>query len=357
LRSVLTIDRESTRRPRTIHEFADAIGVSATTISRTLSGRGRVSPETRRMVLARMEELGYTPNATAQRLVTGRTQTVLFECGEIPSVTDLYMLEAIRGAQRTLTVQQFGLLLGSPNGDSVGTVVSGAVDGAILVADDDTSYVSGDGDHGITQAIAVQIAERGKPCVVIGHTVVPDPRVGSVVLDLEQGAREVARYLVQMGHRRIGFLAARRAETVQCAFRDELARLGAPLDPEYVIVSGNTVEHGEQGMQALLRLPKPPTVVFARNDTLASGARRGARACGMRVPEDVSLVGHDDVPFAGLMDPPLTTVQVNASRLGQAAAEMLIEMLDQPEIAPPARVVPTSLVVRETVVGLNPIQE
>lgn len=334
----------------TIDEFAREIGVSTSTVSRTLSGSGRISANTRQMVFQRMEELGYTPNATAQRLASGKTQTVLFDCGEIPPFADMYMLGVMRGAQRALAKHGYGMLLNSPNSDPVTTVIRGAVDGAILVGDD-TANAAMDG----TVAMALQIANRGKICVVLSHAMVSDRRIGSVVLDAESGARELARALVKQGHRRTGFICSRTQDSVWNAFQDELAQIGGTSI--LMVVTGNMVEDGEDGMRRLLALHEGdrPTAVFARNDTLAAGALRAARHQGLRVPEDISLIGHDDVIFAQLLEPSLTTVRVDCERLGNVAAEMVLTMIEaakpkeQMGETPPPCYVPTAVVWRDSV--------
>lgn len=337
-------------RPKTIYEFAEAIGVSATTISRTLSGRGRVSAATRQMILTQMETLGYTPNVTAQRLVTGRTQTVLLDCGKSSLFADLFIIELVHGIQMALEQRRYGLLLNAPGGDSLRTVTTGTVDGVILVAGDNT----GEDEDTDPAVIAEQITVRNVPCVVICHDAVAKHRgVGSVVVGLQDGAIQVARKLVAEGHRRIGFLSSRPNDKVLRHFREELTRLGVDLPERQIIIAGRTVDGGEQGMRELFRQAEPPTVVFTRTDTLAAGALRAARRMGVRVPEDVSLVGHDDVPFASLIEPPLTTVRVDCTRIGEAAAQMLLDMLDTPDFTPPMpRLIPTALVNRDSVAAI-----
>jgi DNA-binding LacI/PurR family transcriptional regulator len=334
----------------TIDEFARAVGVSTTTVSRTLSGRGRISPATRQRILEKMRDLGYTPNVTAQRLAKGRTHTILLDCGTGSVFADVFMMELVRGIQKALERRGYGLLLNAPDGDPLRAVIGGAVDGVILVGGDST------GEEGVRPAASVAevIAPHCVPCVVIGHQPAEEqPGVGSVVVGLESGAREAARMLTEYGHRRIAFISSMAEDREREAFRDELAKHGIDLPGEQVIVAGRTMEGGERAMRALLQQPKPPTAVATRTDTLAAGALRAAHRLGVRVPEDVSIIGHDDVPFATVVEPPLTTVRVDCARLGEEAAEMLLELLDKPGEAPAPRIVPTTLVVRETVVAPN----
>ncbi len=325
----------------TIRELAQAIGVSPSTVSRVMHGRGRISSATRQMVLRRIQEAGYTPNINAQRLAVGRTQMVALDCGDwAGALANMFFAELTRGVQDALDAQGYGLLLNTASGNLQRWVRSRAVDGVILTS------------GGMREESVLQdLAGAGTPCVVIeNHAVENLPGVGSVIIGLRDGARQVAQLLVAQGHRRIGFLGNMDTRNlVFVTFRDELQRLGVALPDEMVIHGNITPEDGERGLQALLSRPKPPTAVFARSDELAAGVLRGARRQGVQVPKELSVVGHDDVPFAALAEPPLTTVRINCAELGKLATEMLLALIQQPEHCPEPRTVHSELVVRETV--------
>lgn len=325
----------------TLRELAQAIGVSPTTVSRAMHGRGRISAATRQKVLQRIQEAGYTPNVHAQRLKAGRTQVIALDFGYWSDVlSDMFFVELTRGIQDALEEHGYGLLLTTKNTALQQWVNSRAVDGVILATGGPRK-----------ESMPRDIAASGTPCVVIGHDVISGlPGVGSVVVGLRNGARQVAQMLVEHGHRRIACLGSEmEGDMALAAFREELERLGGALPTELVRIVGATPQNGADGMRALLALPDPPTAVFARTDALAAGVLQAARLQGIAVPEELSLVGHDDVPFAGLAEPPLTTVRVNCLELGRLATEMLFSLIQQPEISPEARVVETELVVRETV--------
>src|SRR5690348_8224895 len=164
-----------------IKEFARAVGVSPTTVSRAINGRGRLSDATRRMVLERMEELGYTPNLNAQRLSHGRTYLVALDFGDWHDyLSDMYFVEITRGVQDVLEARGYGVLLCGPGAVLNRWVKTGAVDGVILVGNPADKSVSRD------------IAHVGTPCVVIGNYPVERiPGVGSVVVGVRSGARQV----------------------------------------------------------------------------------------------------------------------------------------------------------------------
>ncbi len=333
----------------TIDEFARSVGVSTATVSRALSGRGPVRPATRRLVLLRMEELGYAPNLAARSLVTGRTNTVLLACGELPAVGDLFTLEMIRGVQKALATHRYSLLLNAPDGadDGVLGVVTGrAVDGVLLMDDDDTAP-----DPLI---LANKITKRGTPCVVIGHRpILGRSNLGSVVIDVEASAEAAASFLVAQGHRSIGFIGSRHPDKMLDRFRKTLEASGSTLRDSAVVIAGKDSEEGRRALHKLLERPQsaPLTAVFARNDSLAIGALQAARVRGLRVPDDLSIVGHDDIPFSALTAPPLTTMKVDCAQVGAAAAEMLLRLFREGSSSPEVCVLQPELIVRETVAG------
>ena len=322
-----------------IREFAREIGVSPTTVSRSLSGRGRVGEKTRAMILARMAELDYVPHLPAQRLATRRSYMVALHFdAPTDAFFDLYAMEFVRGIHDALHARGYGLLLSGGAESLDRWTKSGAVDGVIAVAHDyeNDSY-------------ARHVASLGVACVVIGtRDWSSEAGVGAVAIDLTSGARQVAQALWERGHRRIGFIGSPASQPVLDAFRGDLTRLGVKRRDLLIAKGGDKSEDGERAMRELLALPSPPTAVFARNDELAVGALRGARQLGVTVPRDVSLIGHDDLPIARLTEPPLTTVRVNCLEVGRAACETLFASLKTPQENRVAQSVRTELVLRET---------
>ena len=333
-------------RALNIKEFADAIGVSPTTVSRSITQRGRVSEETRAMVLQRMDELGYSPNLHAQRLISGRSNTVaLCLSGGSAPATDLFLAGLIRGLQGALQFYDNGLLILGPGDMLRRWVDSRAVDGVILI---------GGSSH--ADESARQIARPGVPCILIGSSALPaENNVGQVVIDLAGGSAAVARALFERGHRRIGFIGSSYSQSVLPAFGRELEQLGAPLSPELTLIAGDNSADGARAMNEMLALPDPPTAVFARTDELAVGALRAARRSGVAVPAQLSLVGHDDLAYARFSEPPLSTVRIDCDAVGKAVVATLFEMIeraDAADVASVPRVVPTELVLRQSVAEL-----
>ncbi len=319
-----------------IKAIAASTGVSPSTVSRALSGKGRLSAATRVRILERIEEAGYAPNLHARRLATGRSHVIAIDYGGSPdALADLYLIELTRSLQEPLEARGYSLLLNRDRQPLRRLVRSRAVDGVLLLSDRCQ-------DH------AAQLAADGAACVVIAaRPVTGIPGVACVVEELRSGARQVARLLAGQGHRRIGYAGSNFPDIVLTAFRDELVALGVPLTDDLVLIPGRTPQAGAAAVAELLARSSPPTALFARTDALAFGALRQAHRLGVRVPEDLSLVGHDDVPFAALTEPPLTTVRIDCARVGQAAAEALLALIHGTGGAEPP-VIETELVVRES---------
>jgi DNA-binding LacI/PurR family transcriptional regulator len=296
------------------------------------------------MVLERMKELGYIPNPHAQQLVTGRGRMVMLHAA---GVEVEFMFQMARGIQNTLAAQGYGLLLDSMSGlDQDGSllhdwIASGAVDGTIVIA----------GTPDMAGAVAKLLNPR-TPIVAVGYpSFEPAPRAGSVIWNLTTGASQVADLLLNFGHKRIGFIDIGRSDPVIEAFRSRLGRRGVSLDSDLVVVAEGSFdpEYGAEAMRDLLAMPSRPTAVFVRNDVLAIGALHEVRRAGLRVPDDISIVGHDDLPLARYTDPQLTTVRVDCFEMGRISADMIFSLLDKPNVVLlPKTVDCTSLVVRET---------
>jgi DNA-binding LacI/PurR family transcriptional regulator len=329
-----------------ITEIAEKLGLSPTTVSRSLSGRGRISESTRQKVLSQAAKLGYVPNYHAQHLATGRSGVILLHAADVEVE---FMLEMARGIHQALQAQGLGLvidaagMLGEENAVLDTWAKSRAVDGAIIIT----------GAPSPTHLPALVSANI--PLVTVGYPWVLDlARVGSVTWNLAAGAGQVAAHLFDLGHRRIGYIDIGHDDMLVDSFRTSLHELGLALPDNYIYTACDAQpEAGAAALRQLLSLPQPPTAVFARNDLLAVGALAQAYRQGLRVPHDLSIVGHDDLPLARYAIPPLTTVHVDCPKVGAAAAEILSGLMAkknaaQRKIAPSQLVECVSLVIRES---------
>lgn len=308
----------------TIKEFAQRIGVSTATVSRAIHGRGRISSATREMILRRMEELGFTPNLHAQNLAVRQSRAVGLEClGHTEMLTDMFLIALARGIQQVLSTHGYQLLLnpvGVTNEEESllrQWISSRAVDGVVIIGDPDVPVTW----------LRRLFTFKTFGVVVVHHPPPPLPHVGCVMLDLSQGLAQAAELLGALGHRQIGVIGSTEHDPALKFFVEEVRKSGGQVAEEHVLYAGQTPEDGARAMQKLLRAAPRPTAVFVRTDVLALGAMQAAREAGIDIPRDISLVAHDDVPFAQWTAPPLTTVRIDYEKIGKSAVEMLLAML------------------------------
>lgn len=328
-----------------IKEVARKIGVSPYTVSCALRNRGELSQETRQRVLQQVRELGYTPNINGQRLVQGRSQLIALDDRRPGLFSDIFAMQLARGIQYALQRRGYSLLLntvdehGEANRQLKQWVLSRTVDGVVLVG------------HISYESLVREIATPQTPCVVIDTLIADIPHVASVMKD-RLGEQQVARLFVEQGHRYIGFLdepqIQQKPNDVLEAFSGELRRLGVPLESRSILSTPNNPDGGAEGMRSLMAQTPRPTAVFARTDAMALGALREARRLGLRVPEDVSLAGHDDLPLAEFTEPPLTTVRIDCRAAGEAVTEALFQLMEKPD-SRQTWWMETSLVIRQSV--------
>lgn len=323
----------------TISDVARKAGVSESTVSRVLNGTARVAELKRRAVEQAIEALGFQPNAFARGLATGRSRAV----GVVTQAIDSpFYGEGMRGIERTLHDNGYTpiFMSGHWNSDDeercIRELIQRRVDGLILFA----------GRLG-----AGRIAEFASqlPIVVTGRTV-EAPGVYSLAVDDVEGAQLATRHLIELGHRRIAFIGGPRDHPDALArfngFRAALDAAGLDC-PARLVVPGNfTEDGGRQAGERLLALGEPFTAVVCANDQTAFGLQLALYRRGLKVPEQVSVVGFDDVAAAAFFIPPLTTVRQPVDQMGECAAQALLLMIEggTPRLAAPG----VHLVVRES---------
>jgi LacI family transcriptional regulator len=309
-----------------------------------------VSPKTRARVLEVARELDYTPSAAARTLVMQRSQVigVLLHTGEgHPDLQHPFFQEVLVGLKHRLGAGGYDLLLFATenpgNGFSEYSYVRRArhhrVDGLVVMGVDPA-------DPEIQKLVRSPIPLVAVDAEVMGR------RSGYVISDNQAGGRLAVRHLREQGHERIaivtGMLATRPGADRLLGYRAELEAQGLPYRDDYVQEGDFYFDSGHRGMQALLALAEPPTAVFAAGDLMAAGAVRAVEEHGLSVPDDVALVGFDDIQLAAMMQPSLTTIRQDKIGLGAAAGEALLRMLEQADTAPPITSLPVELVVRES---------
>jgi DNA-binding LacI/PurR family transcriptional regulator len=322
-----------------IKDIAKAAGVSHSTVSRALSDNPLIAEATRRRIQRIAQKMGYTPNAIARGLVTQRTHAI----GVIvTTIEDPFIAEVVRGIEDVAGDHNYRVFLGTSHNDParevnlVKALREWRVDGVIVAS----SRVGA-----LYQPL---LKEIGAPIVLINNQNQQRGRyIHSISVDDTQGGELATRYLVEQGHRVIGYVSGPRDYAAERnrldGYTRALAQAGIAFDPALVQQGNGRADGGEQVARLLPHLPAL-TAIFCYNDMTAIGALAALKRHSVRVPDDVSLVGYDDIPFAALVDPPLTTIHQPKDEMGRMAVRMLLDLLDGKRVE--NVIVPGKLVVR-----------
>ncbi len=331
--------------PAKIADVAKLSGVSAATVSRTLANPEIVAKATRDRVLAAVRQTGYTPNVAARNLRARRSHMALVV---VPNIENPFFAEVLRGIDETLSRRGYGLIIAnldnSPDKESryVDLASAGQVDGVLLLC-----------GH-VLKGTSRTLIDADVP-IVAACEAIPGGRFSHVEVDNRIAAAAAARHLVELGHRRIGYVSGPAVNILDKArragFWDALAAGGLQASASVVWEGDFTFTAGERAAGALLGMTKKqrPTAVFAANDEMAIGFLKTVRAAGLRVPEDLSIVGFDAIEYAEYCEPPLTTVHQPRREIGARAAELLADAMaaDAP-VRPVAVTLAAKLLVRKS---------
>jgi LacI family repressor for deo operon, udp, cdd, tsx, nupC, and nupG len=329
--------------PATIRDVANELGMSVATVSRALSQPELLRPQTRDRVLSVVAKLGYRPNVLARSLRRGRTHAIVLV---VPKLSPFF-LEIYAGAEEAAQTAGLSVLLGNSDGEVerveayFDQVISGRADGIILLTGALPSAYA-DGRRAIPPLVTV--LER-----IRGHKDSDDVPV--IRIDHRAGSAEITTHLIDLGHHRIAHIAGtRRAASSEHrinGYKDALAAAGIPFDSDLVVPGDFSMQSGAEAMERLLALDDPPTGVFAGNDEMAFGAVKTARAHGLTVPDDLSMVGFDDQTTAAFYNPPLTTIHTPCREIGRQATQQLMELIAGGDVAREI-VLETKLIVRDS---------
>ncbi len=329
----------------TSHDVARLAGVSRTTVSLVLNNapNAHISPETRRRVLEAARQLNYHPNAVARSLVSQRTMTLGLVLCQTPEqvFADPFLPQVLLGVNTVAQARGYRILLetvADTNGDGYTTLaLEKRIDGFIL-----------SGPRSNDQALRA-LHEEGFPIVLLGQ--LRDTDIPFVDVDNEAAAYTAVEHLIRLGHKRIalitnGPLEYTASQDRLAGYRRALEAHGIPYEPCLVAEGAFKEESGQAAMERILTNRPWPTAVFAAGDAVALGAMVALRRRGIRIPEDMALVGFDDIPLAAYVDPPLTTVRLPAYELGREAAKLLIDIVEGVEPEQTRILLETTLVVR-----------
>ncbi|MBX3065777.1 MAG: LacI family DNA-binding transcriptional regulator [Anaerolineae bacterium] len=344
----------------TLKEVAQRANVSTATVSKVLSNTPYVSEATRERVLEAVEELGYIPNLAARALSKGRTYVVgVIYPYHYTVFSDPLLLAVIEGIESVCTERGYNMLISTPripvsDAEPFQRLIrSGYLDGAVVFETLPKELVS------------APLHQFGYPWVAIGyHAALGQSNI--IRPDDEGGAKSIARHLISLGHRQFGIIGVdpgdhSAAEPRLAGYRAAFEEAGLDFNAVPHVYGNFTGNSGYQGAQALLNLQPRPTALLCMNDRMAIGAIQWAQEAGLRIPDDLSVVGFDDISDAQHSHPPMTTVRQPAGEIGAKAATLLFDLISQqhgdsqrskqpqnyPQGSTPI-IFPTELVIRES---------
>ncbi len=336
-----TSTMEALRTPASIKDIARLAGVSHSTVSRALRNSPLVNPKTTSEIQEIARQLAYQPSAVARGLVTRKTLTIGVV---VTTIADPFVSEVVTGIELAANDSGYSVFLADSNADPareksvVHSFAERRVDGIVV-----TSSRVG--------ALYTPLLSQMMVPIVLINNQNHGQFVHSVMIDNVQGSREATAHLIGLGHRRIAYVGDRfghQSDTERSeGYSQALAAAGLPFVPELVVHGDSKPDEGILAMDKLLALPDPPTAVFCYNDMTALGVLRSAHSHRLRVPEDVSVVGFDDLFIASYTQPQLTTVRQPMQRMGRMAMESLLKLMEG-HPSGEGITVPAELIVRES---------
>ncbi len=327
----------------TLSEVAAEAGVSPTAVSRYLNKRIALPLSTRKRIDAAIAKLDYRPNVLARRLSTGKTEALSLVAADIANP---FFAELAAAVEREAHERGYAVYISSTasgagsEADAIRRLTDGHVDGLIMM----TNQV----DDGTLARLL-----DGLGNVVLLDEAIAGPAVPKILVENAEGTAMATRHLLAAGHRDIALISGPpRLLTVTerlAGFMGAMAEAGLEVPPGRVLLGSYTSRFGDAAATVLLEEPNPPTAILACSDFIAMGVVRAARRRGLVIPDDLSLVGFDDMAIAELIDPPLTTVRQPIEEMGRLAVRHLLCLLDG-EQAPPAETrLPVRLILRHSV--------
>lgn len=315
-----------------IKKVARLAGVSIATVSRCINKPEKVTEQTRIKVQSAIENTGYTPNSLAQRFRSGKTHQVLVA---VPSIGDPFFTKVMRGVRSAANALGYTIVIRETRQDMMSadeinvTLESKQADGLVLL--NNMTFVAGrlnGADH-------------------------PQLRPPAVQIDNAAAAREMTEYLIGQGHRRIGMICGRKKPSFaerERGFRETMQKARLKISNSWIFDAENSLDGGRRAARQILECTNRPTAVFCVSDELAIGCMHEFQRAGLQVPDDISVVGFDDIRYAEVTNPPLTTVRQPAEEMGERIVRKLCAAIrDEKPGEPETQVVPHQLVIRQSV--------
>ena len=327
-----------------IYQVAKRAGVSTATVSRVLSQPDVVAPETRRRVMRAVERLGYEPNSAAKNLRTLRTAKLLVT---VPDISNPFFSLILQGIEETAQRAGYAVLVGDTQHDErredsyAAMLKRKEADGLIFLG------------HRLPKTAAELVRTVAPRCAPVVNGCEFSPRLGipSVHIDNAKAASEAMDHLYRLGHRRVGIVTGPLLSPLS---RDRLSGAAgrakqAKADRDFIVMNGDfSIESGSVAAERLLGRRDPPTAIFCFNDEMAMGVLETAKRRRLRVPDDLSVVGFDDIRFARYTDPPLTTIAQPMRAIGEGTVRLLLQILNGNGHAPESVTLPHTLTIRSS---------
>ncbi|NLG98750.1 MAG: LacI family transcriptional regulator [Chloroflexi bacterium] len=326
----------------TIRQVAEQAGVSTATVSRVLSGASRVSDELIKRVTTAAEKLNYHPNRTARGLRTQRSYTAALI---IPDIENPFFTSIARGVEQILRAEGYSLILTNSDEDH-------------RIEMQHLMQLHADGIAGVILAPTSQDARKYEQLVEAGMNLVAIDRIprklraDSVSVNNQDAIYQATQHLYEMGHRHIGFISGlpnvSTARERRQGFDQAIKDLGITTLPEWIQQGNFRQEDGFAAMNRILQLENRPTAVITANNMMTLGALKAIYQNKLVIPDDIAIVGFDDVEWAGSLNPPLTVIAQPTRELGQAAARLLLGRIKRRDMPYHYVVLNTQLIVRDS---------
>lgn len=331
-----------------IKQVAEIAGVSIATVSRCINNPAQVRERTRVKVQAAIVETGYSPNTIAQSFRRGRTNIIMVV---IPSIGDPFFTEVMQGIRSVVAEHGYSIIINETNFNTMSAEEVGAImlsrqaDGFILLA---SFFPFGN-------EVLARAEKRSQPVVIGCETISASlADIPSVHIDNVAAAREATDFLISKGHSRIAFISGQSTSLLtkdrESGYRTAMHKARLPVEDGWVLEGKLSIEGAGNACKQLLEHPDRPTAIFCANDEMALGCMHQIKKQGLSIPEDVSVMGFDDIRYAALMEPALTTIAQPARQIGERVAIRLFKAIDSgDQLNNEPVILPHELVVRDSV--------
>lgn len=326
----------------TIKDIAKIIGVSHTTVSRALNDNKLISEETRKKIKKVAKDLNYIPNYNARSLVLDRSHLIgLFFSTLVNGTSSGFFQQSVIGVNSVIGDKYNVVVKGIDEYENFSSINTKSFDGIIVMSqsDDDNSFI-------------YDVQRKNIPMVVLNRDI-REEKIVNILSDDKRGANDIVKYLIEKGHKKIAIIEGKQnfkssAERKE-GYIDAMLEAKIPLVEEYMIKGEYSLESGYIGMKQILNLKNTPTAVFCLNDDMALGAINAAYENGLKVPEDISIIGFDDSVFSAYITPALTTVKRAVELMSKEGAKCLLNLMRTGSSTKNKYYIKTELVIRKSI--------